>query len=121
MHCAAEEVFSLCTLRLRPAACSSFRVWLPCWERWEAVLPGCCGAFAVVGMAATFTAIVFLFELTLDYQVILPLMLESLMTEKLARRGLRVQTEYEVDVLHTTLVRDVMTRDVQTLPATARS
>ncbi len=67
---------------------------------------------------ATFTAIVFLFELTRDYQVILPLMLaavvadlvagalmrETLMTEKLTRRGLRVQTEYEVDVLRTTLV-----------------
>jgi H+/Cl- antiporter ClcA/CBS domain-containing protein len=97
------------------------------------------GAFAVVGMAATFgastratfTAIVFLFELTRDYQIILPLMLaavvanlvaaalmrESLMTEKLARRGLRVQTEYEVDLLRTTLVRDVMTTSVETLPA----
>jgi predicted transcriptional regulator len=99
------------------------------------------GAFAVVGMAATFgastratfTSIVFLFELTRDYQVIVPLMLaavvadliaaalmhETLMTEKLARRGLRVQTEYEVDVLRTTTVREVMTREVQTLPATA--
>jgi chloride channel protein, CIC family len=97
------------------------------------------GAFAVVGMAAlfgastraTFTSIVFLFELTRDYQVILPLMLaavvadviagalmrETLMTEKLARRGLRVQTEYEVDVLRTTLVREVMTREVDTLSA----
>ena len=99
------------------------------------------GAFAVVAMAAlfgastraTFTAIVFLFELTADYQIILPLMLaavvadivaaallrESLMTEKLARRGLKVQTEYAVDVLGTTLVRDVMTTEVDTLPATA--
>jgi H+/Cl- antiporter ClcA len=95
------------------------------------------GAFAVVGMAATFgastratfTAIVFLFELTRDYQVIVPLMLaavvadliagslmhDSLMTEKLARRGLRVRTEYEVDVLRTTRVADVMTREVETL------
>ncbi len=99
------------------------------------------GAFAMVAMAAvfgastraTFTSIVFLFELTRDYHVILPLMLaavvadlvtaalmhESLMTEKLARRGLRVQTEYEVDILRTTLVRDVMTPVVETLPATA--
>lgn len=104
-------------------------------------LPLSPGAFAVVGMAATFgastratfTAIVFLFELTRDYQIILPLMLaavvanlvaaalmrESLMTEKLARRGLRVQTEYEVDLLRTTLVRDVMTPSVETLPAGA--
>jgi CIC family chloride channel protein len=99
------------------------------------------GAFAMVAMAATFgaatratfTSIVFLFELTSDYQIILPLMLaavvadlvsaaflsESLMTEKLARRGLKVQTEYEVDVLRTTLVRDVMTAKVETIPATA--
>jgi len=99
------------------------------------------GAFAMVAMAAlfgastraTFTAIVFLFELTADYQIILPLMLaavvadivaaallkESLMTEKLARRGLKVRTEFSVDVLGTTLVRDVMTTAVETLPATA--
>jgi len=112
----------------------------------RAVAPGVAagitpGAFAMVAMAAvfgastraTFTSIVFLFELTRDYHVILPLMLaavvadlvmaalmhESLMTEKLARRGLRVQTEYEVDILRTTLVREVMTAAVETLPATA--
>jgi H+/Cl- antiporter ClcA len=99
------------------------------------------GAFAMVAMAATFgastratfTAIVFLFELTRDYHIILPLMLaavianlvatalmrESLMTEKLARRGLRVHTEYEVDLLRTTLVGGVMTRAVEALPADA--
>jgi H+/Cl- antiporter ClcA/predicted transcriptional regulator len=98
------------------------------------------GAFAVVSMAAvfgaatraTFASIVFVFELTQDYQVILPLMLasvvadlvatslmrESLMTEKLARRGLHVRAEYHVDVLASTRVADVMTRDVTTLPAT---
>jgi len=110
----------------------------------RAVVPGVelsPGAFAMVAMAAvfgastraTFTSIVFLFELTRDYHIILPLMLaavvadlvmaalmrESLMTEKLARRGLRVQTEFEVDVLRTTLVRDVMTPVVETLPAAA--
>jgi CBS-domain-containing membrane protein len=47
------------------------------------------------------------------------LLRESLMTEKLARRGLRVQTEYEVDVLRTTSVREVMTAAVETLPAGA--
>ena len=99
------------------------------------------GAFAVVGMAATFgastratfTAIVFLFELTRDYQIIVPMMLaavvadliagalmrETLMTEKLFRRGLRVSTEYEVDVLRTTLVADVISRQVDTLPGNA--
>ena len=99
------------------------------------------GAFAVVAMAAvfgastraTFASIVFVFELTRDYQVILPLMLatvvadlvavsfmrESIMTEKLARRGLRVSGEYEVDILGTSFVREVMTRDVLTLPVGA--
>jgi H+/Cl- antiporter ClcA/CBS domain-containing protein len=96
-------------------------------------------AFALVAMAATFGAatratfasIVFLFEITRDYQMILPLMLagviadlvasalleESLLTEKLARRGLRVRGDYEVDILRTTLVRQVMTEDVATLPS----
>lgn len=107
----------------------------------DPALPLSPGAFAVVGMAATFgastratfTAIVFLFELTRDYRIILPMMLaavvadivaaalmrESLMTEKLARRGLRVHTEYEVDLLRTTLVRQVMSSRVETLPAEA--
>jgi H+/Cl- antiporter ClcA len=99
------------------------------------------GAVAVVAMAAvfgsatraTFASIVFVFELTRDYEVILPLMLaavvasivagrfmeESLMTEKLARRGLRVSGEYHVDALRVRRVADVMTRDVVTVPATA--
>lgn len=88
------------------------------------------GACAVVAMAATFgaatgatfAAIVFVFELTGDYAVILPLMLatvladlvaralldETLMTEKLARRGVRVRSHYEPDVFHTTTVGEVM-------------
>lgn len=99
------------------------------------------GAFALVAMAATFgaatratfTAIVFLFELTRDYHAILPLMLasvvadlisatfldESIMTEKLARRGLSVHHEYEVDVMRSKRVRDVMSRDVETLRSDA--
>jgi CIC family chloride channel protein len=99
------------------------------------------GAFALVAMAAvfgasaraTFASMVFVFEVTRDYQIILPLMLasviadivasglmrESLMTEKLSRRGLRVHAEYEVDVFRTTRVRDVMTTAVTTVPAEA--
>jgi H+/Cl- antiporter ClcA len=97
------------------------------------------GAFAVVAMAATFgaatgatfAAMVFVFELTRDYDVILPLMLatvvadllassfmkDTIMTEKLTRRGLRVHTDYEVDRFRTVAVGDIMTRDVKTLPA----
>ncbi len=108
------------------------------------VLPGpqiALGAFAVVAMAATFgaatratfTSIVFVFELTRDYDVILPLMLatviadlvysalneDSLMTEKLRRRGLLVGRHYGVDPFTTAAVAQVMTRDVITLDATA--
>jgi chloride channel protein, CIC family len=96
-------------------------------------------SFALVAMAATFgaatratfAAIVFLFEITRDYQMILPLMLagviadlvasalleESLLTEKLARRGLHVRGDYEVDILRTMVVHQVMTTDVETLPS----
>ncbi|MEO5723221.1 MAG: CBS domain-containing protein, partial [Ilumatobacteraceae bacterium] len=99
------------------------------------------GAFGLVAMAATFgaavgatfTAIVFLFELTRDYQVILPLMLASvlaelvasalmddtLMTEKLSRHGLHVQGDYAIDALAGTSVREVMTEDVQTISEAA--
>lgn len=99
------------------------------------------GAFAVVAMAATFgaatqatfTAIVFVFELTRDYNVILPLMLatvladivysavndDSLMTEKLRRRGLRIGRHYGVDPFTSATVSAIMSTDVATLPSTA--
>ena len=95
------------------------------------------GAFAVVGMAAVFgaatrlplTAIVFVFELTRDFDVMLPLMLatvmaalvfsvlssESIYTEKLSRRGIRVGGELVADSLRTTAVVDVMNRVVDTV------
>lgn len=110
----------------------------------EHALPGThasAGAFALVAMAATFgaatratfTSIVFVFELTRDYQVILPLMLatvvadlvagtrlkESIMTEKLARRGQRIGRSYQVDPMTTTRVGELMTSAVKTLPLTA--
>ena len=97
------------------------------------------GAFALVAMAAVFgaatratlTSMIFVFELTGDYKAILPLMLatvvaelvantmldHSLMTEKLARRGLRVQRDYEVDVLRTHIVREVMSDDAPPVDA----
>jgi H+/Cl- antiporter ClcA/CBS domain-containing protein len=97
------------------------------------------GAFALVAMAAvfgaasraTFTFIVFAFEITHDYNAILPLMLacviadmialrylpSSIMTEKLARRGLKVPGEYEAGILNVVRVGDVMRRDVQPIPS----
>jgi chloride channel protein, CIC family len=108
------------------------------------VLPGpqiALGAFAVVAMAATFgaatqatfTGIVFVFELTRDYDVILPLMLatvvadlvysavndDSLMTEKLRRRGLNIGRHYGVDPFTNVRVAEIMTREVDVLPHTA--
>ena len=98
-------------------------------------------AFALVAMAATFgaaarapfAAIIFLFELTRDYNAILPLMLatvladllarrlveHSIMTEKLARRGVSVPGAYHPDPLRGTPVRTVMQREVVTIGADA--
>ena len=108
------------------------------------LLPGpdvAVGAFAVVAMAATFgsatqatfTAIVFVFELTRDYDVILPLMLatvladlvysavnrDSLMTEKLRRRGLNIGRHYGTDPFTQVRVGEIMSADVQVLPGAA--
>jgi CBS domain-containing protein len=80
---------------------------------------------------ATFTAIVFAFELTRDYNSILPIMLAAviadlvagaildhgLMTEKLARRGLHVPLDYQPDYLRATAVRAAMVTDVKVLNA----
>jgi H+/Cl- antiporter ClcA len=99
------------------------------------------GACALVAMAAvfgaasraTFTFIIFAFEITRDYDAILPLMLasviadgiaillmrNSIMTEKLARRGLVVHQDYEPDALRGTSVAEVMDRDVPTVPGWA--
>ena len=96
-------------------------------------------AFALVAMGAmfgaasraTFTFIIFAFEITGDYNAVLPLMLvsviadgvaimlnpTSIMTEKLARRGVRIPTDYEPDVLHEVTVEEAMSRDVPTVPA----
>ena len=91
------------------------------------------GAFALVAMGAvfgaasraTFSFIIFAFEITRDYNSVLPLMLvsviadgismllmpkASIMTEKLRRRGMRIHHEYEVDVLQHTLVSETMDR-----------
>jgi H+/Cl- antiporter ClcA/CBS domain-containing protein len=98
-------------------------------------------AFALVAMAATFgaatrtplTSIVFVFELTQDYQAVLPLMgttvlavlvtrtllHDSLMTEKLSRRGILVHNHYDLDPATITRVGDVMSSPVHTLPAAA--
>jgi H+/Cl- antiporter ClcA len=98
------------------------------------------GAFALVAMGAvfgaasraTFSFIIFAFEITRDYNSVLPLMLvaviadgiamlfmprSSIMTEKLARRGLQVHQDYEADVLSLTTVSETMEQDPPVIPA----
>lgn len=99
------------------------------------------GAFALIAMAAVFAAatrapfasMVFVFELTRDFGIVVPLMLatvigslvydaflrESLLTVKLARRGVRVRPQLGVDPLRVTSVGEVMTTAVLTIPVTA--
>lgn len=102
----------------------------------DRIIPGAAlapGAFALVAMGAvfgaasraTFTFIIFAFEITRDYNSVLPLMLvsviadgvamlfmpsASIMTEKLARRGLRIHQDYETDALSHVFVGETMER-----------
>jgi H+/Cl- antiporter ClcA len=101
------------------------------------------GAFALVAMGAvfgaasraTFSFIIFAFEITRDYNAVLPLMLvsviadgiamlfmpnTSIMTEKLARRGLRVHQDYEADVLTQVIVGETMDKDLPVIPANTK-
>ena len=95
------------------------------------------GACALVAMAAvfgsasraTFAFIVFAFEIVRDFNAVLPLMLvsviataiamrylpNSIMTEKLSRRGLGIHQDYEVNVLKQLKVEQIMARDVATI------
>jgi len=97
------------------------------------------GACALAGMAAVFagaaraplTAILIAFEMSNNYEVILPLMAttitatliaqklspESIYSLKLARRGIRLRQGRNVDVLDTVQVSEVMETD----PPTVRS
>jgi H+/Cl- antiporter ClcA len=100
-------------------------------------------AFALVAMGAvfgaasraTFAFIIFAFEITRDYNSVLPLMLvsviadgismllmprASIMTEKLARRGLRIHQDYEADVLHQVSVSETMDREVPVISSDMR-
>ncbi|MEN8113873.1 MAG: chloride channel protein, partial [Actinomycetota bacterium] len=89
------------------------------------------GAFAVVGMAATFaavaraplTSVIIVFEITGDYGLVLPLMLgaalatflgerlhaDSAYTIALTREGIHLPTMQDIDLLDTVAVHDVMT------------
>src|SRR6202166_5075834 len=95
------------------------------------------GACALVAMAAvfgsasraTFAFIVFAFEIVRDFNSVLPLMLvsviaygialrylsNSIMTEKLARRGLHTNQDYESNALKQLKVGEVMSQDIATV------
>jgi CBS domain-containing protein len=98
------------------------------------------GAFALVAMGAVFGAaarapfsfIIFAFEITRDYNSVLPLMLvtviadgiaillmprSSIMTEKLERRGLHIHQDYETDVLEQVKVSETMDSEVPIVAA----
>ena len=97
------------------------------------------GAFALVAMGAvfgaasraTFAFIIFAFEITRDYNSVLPLMLvsviaagiailfmpeTSIMTEKLARRGLRIPQAYHTNILEQMSVAETMDTNAVTIP-----
>jgi CBS domain-containing protein len=91
---------------------------------------------AVMGgtMRAPLMAIIFAFELTHDANSLLPLLIASLMsysvtvltlkrsilTEKVARRGYHLSSEYSVDPLEILFVREVMRTNVVALPASGK-
>jgi CBS domain-containing protein len=100
---------------------------------------GDAGFWALLGMAAILagtmraplTATFFAVELTGNTHIMLPLltasiaafaltvlvMKRSILTERIARRGLHLTREYGIDPFLDTRVRDVMTAPVDTLPA----
>lgn len=97
------------------------------------------GAFALVGMAAAFgaaaraplTSIVIVFEITGDYELVLPLMLatglatfladrftpESVYTLPLRKKGIVYAEPDDVDIMQTVRIGEVMTRRPDTVPA----
>jgi CIC family chloride channel protein len=97
------------------------------------------GAFALVGVAAVLgaavraplTGILLAFELTNDYQMVLPLMLatgiatfaaerlerDSLYTLPLTRRGIVYAEPVDLDLMQTVRVGEVMTREPDSVPA----
>ncbi|HEV2212807.1 MAG TPA: chloride channel protein, partial [Gammaproteobacteria bacterium] len=89
------------------------------------------GAIVAGTMRSPITAIVFTLELTHDIECLKPLLIaciiahafsviamkRSILTEKVARRGLHVFREYSVDPLGALYVQEIMTREVVAIPA----
>ena len=100
------------------------------------ILPGLTappGAYALVGMAAVFaatsratmTAIIIIFELTLDYKIILPLMFtcviadlvtwllsrDTIYTKKLSRRDVQISHDMETNKMEVTRIGELLQRE----------
>jgi len=104
---------------------------------WNPVLAGHPGAYALVGMAAVFsacaraplTAMLIVFEMSNDYALILPLMLtavtasylaqylhpESIYTVKLVKRGIRFDQGRDKDIMQGVQVSEVMHKEPLTI------
>jgi len=100
------------------------------------------GAYSIVGMGAVvagtthgpLSAILILFEMTGNYQIILPLMIaciisnlasgqflkDSIYTLKLGRRGVNIRAGKEVNVLKSIPAKDVMNPKPETMPENLR-
>src|SRR5690606_13170295 len=106
----------------------SLAEWLAPWSGVDPRMAGLVGMAALFGGAsrAMLASVVFAVETTLQPVVIMPLlagcgssflvssllMRQTIMTEKIVRRGVRVPAEYGADLLEQVPVRDVATRDV---------
>lgn len=104
--------------------------WMP-WLQVDARMAAlvCMAAIFAGASRAFLTSVVFAFETTQQPHGLLPLlgacaasylvsglmMRNTIMTEKIVRRGVRVPSEYAADFLDQILVRDACTRDVVTL------
>ena len=97
-------------------------------------ISACPSAYAIVGMAAvvagttgaSLTAIIMIFEMTRNYEIMLPLMLsvviahfftariyrETIYTKKLTRRGLKIQMDKRIPIFKTMRVMDIMRTDL---------
>ncbi len=91
-------------------------------------------AYSLVGMAsvfssasrATLTSIIMVFEMTRDYKIIVPLIFscvianivsllfykETIYTEKLTRRGIKIPNGLKADLMECEYVKDIMTKNV---------
>ncbi len=109
--------------------------------RWAPFAHGGPGAYALVGMGALvaatshapLTGIVIMFELTGDYEIILPVMLacilstvvasslkeESIYTQKLKWKGITLRQGREETILRHLSVRDVLRREYRSFPEDA--